>query len=106
MPTHIRLRHVGRNKQGSFRIVIAASEHAREGRITEEIGLYNPRREPPFIQVDGERALRWLRLGAIPSDTVVSLLKRAGVWQRWVQESRQRRRTTAGTRGEGRERKA
>lgn len=103
MATHIRLRRVGRNKQGSFRIVIASSEHSREGRITEEIGLYHPRREPPLIQVDEERALRWLRLGAIPTDTVVALFKSAGVWERWVEELRRRRKTPAGTGGEAKE---
>jgi small subunit ribosomal protein S16 len=94
MATHIRLSRVGRNKQAAFRIVVSDSEHARDGRRTEEIGHYNPRREPPEIVVDEARALHWLRQGARPTETVVALLKRAGVWAKWTEERRAARPAT------------
>lgn len=86
MPTHIRLSRVGRNKQGSFRIVVSDSSHARDGRNTEQIGHYNARPEPSEIVVDEERALHWLREGAVPTSTVLSLFKKTGLWKRWRDE--------------------
>lgn len=86
MPTHIRLSRVGRNKQAAFRIVVSDSMHARDGRLTEQIGHYNPRLEPARIELDAERALHWLRTGAKPSDTVVSLFRQTGVWKTWTDE--------------------
>lgn len=86
MPTHIRLSRVGRNKQAAFRVVVSDSIHARDGRLTEQIGHYNPRREPAQIEVDSDRALYWLRAGAKPTNTVVSLFRQTGVWKRWTDE--------------------
>lgn len=86
MPTHIRLSRVGRNKQGTFRIVVADSIHARDGRLTEQIGHYDPRPDPAKIEIDAERALHWLRQGAHPTSTVVSLLRKTRVWKRWTDE--------------------
>jgi len=81
MATRIRLRRTGRKKQPEYRIVVAEKTDARDGRFVETIGHYNPRSEPVTIQVDVERARAWLAKGATPSDTVHSLLKRAGVFQ-------------------------
>ena len=81
MATRIRLRRTGRKKQPEYRIVVAEKTDARDGRFVETIGHYNPRTEPVTIQVDVERARAWLAKGATPSDTVHSLLKRAGVFQ-------------------------
>jgi small subunit ribosomal protein S16 len=87
MATRIRLRRTGRKKQPEYRIVVAEGSSARDGRSVDTIGHYNPRAEPPTITVDVERAREWLQKGATPSDTVRSLLKRAGVFQGAAAES-------------------
>lgn len=81
MATRIRLRRVGRKKQPEFRIVVAESTSPRDGRFIETIGHYRPREKPAVVQVDAERARRWLAKGARPTETVRSLLKRAGVFK-------------------------
>jgi small subunit ribosomal protein S16 len=79
MATRIRLRRVGRKGQGYFRIVVADSRSPRDGRFVATIGHYNPRANPADIRVNAEQALAWLAKGATPTDTVRSLLKKAGV---------------------------
>jgi small subunit ribosomal protein S16 len=81
MATRIRLRRVGQKGQPEYRIVVAERSKARNGRVIETLGHYNPRTEPPTITVDAEKARAWLAKGATPSDTVRSLLKKAGVFQ-------------------------
>jgi small subunit ribosomal protein S16 len=81
MATRIRLRRVGRKKQPEFRIVVAESTSPRDGRFIETIGHYRPREQPAVIQVDADRARRWLAKGARPTETVRSLLKQAGVFK-------------------------
>ena len=80
MATRIRLRRVGRKKQPAYRIVVADRLAARDGQFIETLGHYDPRTEPVTIHVDADRAKHWLSEGATPSDTVRSLLKRAGVF--------------------------
>ena len=75
----IRLRRVGRKKQPYFRIVVADSKSPRDGRFVEVIGHYNPRLAKAGFDVNTARANYWLDVGALPSDTVRSLLRRAGV---------------------------
>lgn len=75
----IRLRRVGAKKQPSYRIVVADSEAARDGRFIENIGFYNPRTEPETVELNEERALHWLSVGAQPSDAVRRLLVKTGV---------------------------
>ena len=75
----IRLRRMGAKKAPFYRIVVADSRFPRDGRFIEEIGTYDPMKEPAEIKVDGERALEWIKTGAQPTDTVKSLLKRSGV---------------------------
>jgi small subunit ribosomal protein S16 len=74
----IRLRRVGRKKAPVYRIVVADSRAPRDGRFIETIGQYDPRREGG-LNVEADRANYWLDQGAQPSDTVRSLLRRAGV---------------------------
>ncbi len=81
MATRIRLRRVGRKKQPIYRIVVTDKAKARDGRFVEVLGLYNPRTEPVTIKVDAEKARDWIAKGATPSDTVRSLLKKAGVFE-------------------------
>ena len=80
MATRIRLRRMGRKKQPSYRIVVAERLAARDGQFIETLGHYDPRTEPVTIHVDADRAKHWLSEGATPSDTVRSLLKKAGVF--------------------------
>jgi small subunit ribosomal protein S16 len=70
---------VGRKGQSYFRIVVADSRSPRDGRFVAAIGHYNPRTDPAVIDVNAEQALAWLAKGAMPTDTVRSLLKKAGV---------------------------
>ena len=79
MATKIRLRRMGAKKKPFYRIVVADSRTPRDGRCIEEIGYYNPNVNPAEIKVDVEAAQKWIDTGAQPSDTVRSLLKKAGV---------------------------
>jgi small subunit ribosomal protein S16 len=75
----IRLRRTGRKKAPYFRIVVADSQSPRDGRFIEIIGQYAPRQGNDAINLEVDRANYWLDQGAQPSDTVRSLLRRAGV---------------------------
>jgi small subunit ribosomal protein S16 len=75
----LRLRRMGRKGQPHYRIVAAEARWPRDGRFIEEIGYYNPRTEPATIQVNAERAQYWLSHGAQPTETVRSILVKAGV---------------------------
>jgi small subunit ribosomal protein S16 len=79
MATRIRLRRVGRKGQSYFRIVVADSRAPRDGRFVVILGDYNPRTNPATLKVNRERALEWMAKGAMPTDTVRSLLVKAGV---------------------------
>ena len=81
MATRIRLRRVGRKKQPAYRIVVTDKQKARDGRSVETLGHYNPRTDPVGLDVDVEKARAWLAQGATPSETVRSLLKKAGVFE-------------------------
>ena len=74
----LRLKRVGARNQPSYRIVVADARAARDGAFVEQVGHYNPMTDPPTIVVDEEKALKWLRLGAQPSDSVVRLLRKLG----------------------------
>ena len=75
----IRLRRMGAKKKPFYRIVVADSRYPRDGRFIEEIGTYDPLKSPAEINVDAEKAKDWIKTGAQPTDTVKSLLKKAGV---------------------------
>ena len=79
MAVRIRLRRTGRKNAPSFRIVVADGTSPRDGRFIEIIGQYYPRLGDKAVQLDTERANHWLDVGAQPSDTVRSLLRKAGV---------------------------
>ncbi|HEX5179141.1 MAG TPA: 30S ribosomal protein S16 [Gemmatimonadaceae bacterium] len=79
MAVRIRLRRVGRKKQPVYRIVVTDSRSPRDGRFIEMIGSYNPRQSESPLQLQTERADYWLGVGALPSDTVRSLLRKAGL---------------------------
>lgn len=79
MAVRIRLTRVGATKQPTYRLVVADSRAARDGRSIDTIGHYNPRTDPIELSVDEEKAKKWLAQGALPSDTAARLLRRAGV---------------------------
>lgn len=80
MATKIRLRRMGAKKAPFYRVVVADSRSPRDGRFIEEIGYYNPISTPTEININEEKALKWLATGAEPSETVKQLLKTTGIW--------------------------
>jgi small subunit ribosomal protein S16 len=78
----IRLRRVGRKNAPFYRILIADSQMPRDGKFIEVIGQYAPRKSEGSLQIDESRANHWLNQGAQPTDTVRSLLRRAGILKR------------------------
>ena len=83
MPTTIRLQRTGRKAQASFRIVVSDSAEQRDGPAIETLGTYNPRTRPSLIRLDAAAALNWLHEGAQPTDTVVSIFRQTGVWEKY-----------------------
>ena len=79
MATRIRLKRTGSRHQPHFRVVVMEQRKSRDGRSIEEIGYYNPRTDPATVDIDEDRALYWLGVGAQPSETVRSLLEKSGV---------------------------
>jgi small subunit ribosomal protein S16 len=79
LSVRIRLRRVGAKKQPSYRVVVADSRAPRDGRFIEVIGFYNPRTKPTTITINEEKARKWLSQGALPTESVASLLYRAGI---------------------------
>ena len=78
----IRLRRVGAKKKPSYRVVVADSRWARDGRFVDQIGHYDPLTDPPTVVIDEDKALKWLRDGAQPSEAVERMLKRLGTLER------------------------
>ena len=79
MAVRIRLRRMGAKKAPFYRIVVADSRYPRDGRFIEEIGYYNPLKDPAEIKVDEEKAKQWISNGAQPTDTVRAILKKSGI---------------------------
>jgi small subunit ribosomal protein S16 len=82
----IRLMRMGKKKQPTYRVVVADSRSPRDGRNIETIGHYRPRQEPAAADIDGEKALAWLRKGAQPTEQVQKLLTVSGVWAQFESE--------------------
>ena len=79
MAVKMRLRRMGKKKAPTYRVVVADSRSPRDGRFIEEIGSYNPGTEPATVAIDAEKAKKWISNGAVPTDTVRSLLKKSGI---------------------------
>ena len=79
MAVKIRLSRMGAKKAPFYRVVVADSRYPRNGRFIEEIGYYDPMKEPAEIKIDGDKAKDWISKGAQPTDTVRALLKKTGV---------------------------
>ena len=80
MAVKLRLMRMGKKKQPTYRVVAADSRKARNGRIIEAVGFYDPRRDPSVIEIDNDKAVGWLRNGAQPTERVEKLLKITGAW--------------------------
>ena len=79
MSVAIRLKRLGTLKKPHSRIVVCDSRGARDSRVIEIIGFYDPSKNPPFAQIDKAKAEKWVKAGARPSETVKSILKRQGI---------------------------
>jgi small subunit ribosomal protein S16 len=79
--TAMRLKRIGAKKAPVYRVVVTDSRAKRDGRPVEEVGMYNPRTEPPTVVLNEERIKYWLGVGVVPSETVRSLLRKAGYYR-------------------------
>lgn len=79
MAVKIRLRRMGAKKAPFYRVVVADSRYPRDGRFIDEVGTYNPLTDPAELNIDKEKVQKWIGNGAQPTDTVKSLLKKAGL---------------------------
>ena len=79
MATRIRLKRQGAKKKPFYRIVVADSRSPRDGRFIEEIGYYDPCKDPAEVKINEEQAVKWLQNGAQPSETVRARLNKAGL---------------------------
>ena len=79
MAVKIRLRRMGAKKAPYYRIVVADSRYPRDGRFIEEIGYYDPTKDPAVVKIDSDKAKAWIANGAQPTDTVKALFKKHGV---------------------------
>lgn len=81
MAVKIRLKRIGAKKAPSYRVVVADARYPRDGRFIQEIGTYNPTKNPSEFNIDVEAARKWIADGAQPTDTVRALLKKAGAFE-------------------------
>lgn len=78
MAVKIRLRRMGAKKAPFYRVVVADSRYPRDGRFIEELGYYDPTKEPSVVKIDDEKVKSWIAKGAQPTDTVKAILKKNG----------------------------
>ena len=83
MAVKIRLARHGKKNNAFFHIVAADSRSPRDGRFIEILGFYQPQNAQPIVEVDGEKALAWMMKGAVPSDTVRSIFRKAGIMRKF-----------------------
>ena len=88
MAVKLRLKRMGAKKRPFYRIVAADSRSPRDGKFIEIVGTYNPIMEPAEIKINSEVALKWLNQGAIPTDTVRSLLSSEGIMKEFAESKR------------------
>ena len=79
MAVKIRLKRMGAKKAPFYRVFVADSRYPRDGRFIEEVGYYNPLTDPVTVQIDAEKAKKWIENGAQPTETVKTLLKKNGI---------------------------
>lgn len=86
MAVKLRLKRMGAKGRPFYRIVAADSRSPRDGKFIEKIGYYNPTENPAVTEIDSELALKWLRNGAIPTDTVRNLFSKNGIMKKFHEE--------------------
>ena len=79
MAVKIRLKRMGAKKAPFYRVIVADERSPRDGKFIDEIGYYNPLRDPAEIKIDAAKAEKWLNNGAQPTETVKSILKKSGI---------------------------
>ena len=87
MAVKLRLMRMGKKKQPTYRIVAADSRSPRDGRFIEVVGTYQPRLNPSIVEIDNDKAVRWLSDGAQPTGTVRKLLQISGAWERFEDQA-------------------
>ena len=95
MAVRIRLKRLGAKKRPYYRVVVADQRSPRDGRFIENIGKYHPLENPSLIDINEERALHWLRVGAQPSNTVKVLLTKSGIWEKFAAEKQAKKAAAA-----------
>jgi small subunit ribosomal protein S16 len=85
MAVKIRLSRTGRKKMAYYRVVVADSQMPRDGRCIAYVGTYAPRENPAKVVIDDAVTIKWLSKGAQPTETVKSLLKKAGTWKKYME---------------------
>ncbi len=85
MAVKLRLKRMGAKKKPFYRIVAADSRSPRDGRFIETVGTYDPIKKPAIVTIDEEKVLAWLNNGAIPTDTVKSILKSQGIIAKYTE---------------------
>lgn len=83
MAVKLRLRRMGSKKRPFYRVVAADSRSPRDGRFIEEVGYYDPTKEPAVTKINEDLAMKWLSNGAIPTDTVRDLLSKEGIMKKF-----------------------
>ncbi len=96
MAVKMRLKRMGAKKRPFYRIVVADSRFPRDGRFIEEIGYYNPIETPAVVEVNKELAIKWLKDGATPTDTVRDILSKQGILKEFHEEKISKKTTKAG----------
>lgn len=86
MAVKMRLKRMGSKQKPFYRIVVADSRSPRDGKVIEEVGYYNPIKEPAELKVNEELAMKWLHQGAQPTDTVKNLLTKVGINKKFHEE--------------------
>jgi small subunit ribosomal protein S16 len=84
MAVKIRLKRIGTHKKPFYRVIVADSRSPRDGRLIEEIGTYDPVKKDAPVKIDEGKALDWLKKGAVPTDTVKSLLSKVGIMKQFA----------------------
>ena len=88
MAVKLRLKRMGSKQKPFYRVVAADARSPRDGRFIETVGTYNPVRKPAEVNVDEEKALKWLNNGAIPTDTVRSILSKEGIMAKYAEQKK------------------
>lgn len=83
MAVKIKLQRLGKIRTPHYRVVVADARTRRDGKVIENIGIYEPKQDPSVIKIDSERAQYWLGVGAQPTEPVLALLKVTGDWQKF-----------------------